>query len=146
MDGHARFNGELMVTLIPVKASHIDFVWSECKDKLAESCEEECTIDQLKTELFSGHRTLVKLDRDGATVGWGVFKVDQYPNFRCLHVTNLWARKARFEEFFGALQSLAVDQGCVRIRSCAKDLQRRLYQQKLKFEIVYTTLEYRIGG
>lgn len=133
-----------MITLQPVKQTHIDFVWSDAKDKLAEACEDECTIDQLKTCLLRGERTLVRLAREEVTVGWGVFRVDQFPNFRASHITNLWARHAHFDEFFESFKQMSRDLGCSRVRCSAKPAQQRIYQHKCGFEAVYTTLEVKL--
>jgi hypothetical protein len=75
------------------------------------------------------------------TVGWGIYKVDTYPNMRVFHVSHLVAHNAGFQRFYDELTKLAKDLGCSRIRCSAKPAQARLYSQKLGFEPVYTTLE-----
>lgn len=128
------------MTLYPVPAHQVDYAWRDGADSLAESCSDECTIEQLKLVIARGERHLVRMD-DGATVGWGVFKIDQFPNVRVLHITNLVAHNAHFEKYFDSLKSLAKDLGCSRIRCCAKDAQARLYRMKSGFQPIYTTLE-----
>jgi hypothetical protein len=81
------------------------------------------------------------MDDDTGTVGWGVFKIENYPNIRVLHVTNLVAHGAHFERFFELLRDIAKGNGCSRIRCSAKPAQARLYSGKLGFASVYETLE-----
>lgn len=126
--------------LIPIPSRHVDWAWRDGADSLSEACAEECTIDQLKMLIAREEKQLVRMDEDG-TVGWGVFKVDSYPNMRVFHVSHLVAHNAHFERFFPALTEMAKDLGCSRIRCSAKPSQARLYAQKLGFEPVYTTLE-----
>lgn len=132
------------LVLVPIPQRHVDFAWKDGADSLKEACESECTIDQLKMLIARGERQLVRMDRDGKKVGWGVFRVDRYPNFTALHVTNLVAHNAHFQQFFDALKAIAADLGCSRIRCSAKPAQARLYAAKLKFSPVYTTLELEI--
>jgi len=127
--------------LVTIPARHVDFAWRDGASQLSEACSEECTIDQLKLVISKGERQLVRMDTDTGTVGWGVFKIDQFPNVRVLHITNLVAHNAHFEQFLDALKAIAKDLGCSRIRCCAKDAQARLYRMKAGFQPVYTTLE-----
>ncbi len=127
--------------LVPIPARHVDFAWRDGASCLSESCSEECTAEQLKLVISRGERQLVRMDTDGKVVGWGVFKIDQFPNVRVLHITNLVAHNAHFEQFFASLKGIAQDLGCSRIRCCAKDAQARLYRMKAGFQPVYTTLE-----
>lgn len=130
--------------LIPIPSRHVDFAWSDGASKLEEACSEECTIDQLKMVISRDERTLVRMDDDTGTVGWAVFKVEQFPNLRAFHVTNLVARRAHFERFFGCVKAMAKDLGCSRIRCSAQPALARLYEAKLGFEPIYTTLEARV--
>jgi hypothetical protein len=81
------------------------------------------------------------MDDEGKTVGWAVFRVDTLPNLRVFHVTNLVGHGSRFERFFDLVKLMAKDLGCSRVRCSAKPSQARLYQMKLNFQPVYTTLE-----
>lgn len=141
MDGHARFNGELMVKLLTVPPHFTDDAWTDGAHKLGESCVEECTPEQLKMLLGRGERVLVRLDDDGVTVGWGVYVINQLPNMRVFFITNLWARHAKFPRFFEALKQAAKSLGCSRIRCSALDAQSRIFQTKCQFKPIYTTLE-----
>lgn len=127
--------------LIPVPAHQIDYAWADGAGCLVDACSDECTIDQLKYILSQGDRQLVRMDEDGITKGWGVFRVECFPNFRVFHVTNLVARNAGFQRYFDALTGMAKDLGCSRIRCSAKPAQARIYESKLGFRPVYTTLE-----
>lgn len=131
--------GDLVLYQVP--ARHVDFAWNDGAESLKESCEEECTIDQLKMLIARGERQLVRMDRDGKPVGWGCYRIDSLPNMRVLHATNLCARNANFEEFFDLLKGVARDAGCSKIRCAAKPVQARIYAHKLGFEPVYTTLQ-----
>lgn len=127
--------------LVPIHARHVDFAWRDGAASLVDSCQDECTIDQLKMLLSRDERQLVRMDDEDKTVGWGVFRVDAYPNCRVLHVTNLVARHCHFERFFDLLKQIALDIGCSKIRCSAKPAQARIYAHKLGFQPVYTTLE-----
>lgn len=81
------------------------------------------------------------MDSDGKTVGWGAYRVDQFPNMRVMHITNMTAHNGHFQTFYGQLKDMAARLGCSRIRCCAKQAQERLYRMKLGMKPVYTTLE-----
>lgn len=121
-----------------------DFAWRDGADCLAEACEQECTCDQLKMLIARGERQLVRMDDDGKTVGWGVFRVDLFPNMRVLHITNLVAHNCHFERFFGELKKMAEVLGCSRIRCAAKPAQETLYRRLVGFSPVYTILEVEV--
>lgn len=131
--------------LIPVPSQFIDKAWfKEGASCLAEACETsggEITGDQLKMLLSRGERTLLRMDDDTGTVGWGVIRVDQLPNFRVLHVCEMVAHNGGYERFFEALKEVAECYGCSRIRCGAKPAQARLYKAKTGFVPVYETLE-----
>lgn len=130
--------------LIPVPASHIDMAWQEGACTLSEACDTsggEITGDQLKLILSRAERTLLRMDDDGQTVGWGVVRVDQLPNVRVLFVTDMVAHGAHFERFFDELKATARSLGCSRVRCAAKPVQARLYRQKVGFQPVYEVLE-----
>lgn len=134
----------MQLQLIP--ASHIDLAWKQGANCLAEAADVsggEITPSQLKLILSRGERTLVKMI-DGDTVGWGVVRVDQLPNFRVLFVTDMVAHNASFERFFGELKKLAESLGCSRIRCAAGPAQARLYAMKCKFKPVYQILEVEV--
>ena len=130
--------------LIHIPANQIDFAWKDGASSLSEACSEECTIDQLKLVLSRGERELMRMDNETGTVGWGVFKIENYPNNRVLHVTNLVAHGAHFEQFFDSLKTIAKGQGCSRIRCSAQPAQARLYAMKLGFIPVYMTMEIQL--
>lgn len=134
------------VALILIEPKFVDFAWRDGASCLAEACSlvDEITGDQLKLILARGERHLVRMDHEGKTVGWGAFRVDQYPNLRVLHVTDLVAHNGHFQDFFDQLRTLAESQGCSRIRCCAGEAQARLYRQKLGLKPVYTTLEVQL--
>lgn len=131
--------------LIVVPSQFIDKAWfKEGASALSEACGAsggEVTGDQLKMMLARGERTLLRMDIDDGTVGWGVIRVDQLPNFRVLHACEMVAHNANFEQFFEELKAIAESLGCSRIRCCAKEVQARLYRQKLGMQSVYETLE-----
>lgn len=126
-----------------VSPSHVDKAWNDGASKLAEACDtvEEITGSQLKMMLSRGERTLVALMYEDKPVGWGCFRVDQLPNIRVLHVTDLYAPGAHFELFFDELKKAAQYLGCSRIRCAAKPAQSRLYVNKCGFKPVYEILE-----
>lgn len=121
----------------------VDRAWKDGADCLGEACETsggEITGDQLKMILARGERTLIALRDEDKTVGWGCWRVDQLPNIRVLHCTDLVARNANFEAFFFALKAAAEMLGCSEIRCCAGPAQARLYRHKLGMKSVYETL------
>lgn len=127
--------------LIPIPSRHIDYAWKDGASSLGESCVEECTPDQLRLLIARNERQLVRMDSEGKTVGWGVFRVDDLPNMRVLFVTNMTAHGAHFERFYGLLTTMAEDLGCSRIRFAAEPAQSRLYAQKLNAKPVYQVME-----
>lgn len=121
-----------------------DKAWKDGAACLAEACKTsggEITGDQLKMILASGERTLVAMVDDGKPVGWAVARIDQLPNFRVFHITDLVAPNAHFETFMQSVRDMASREGCSRVRCCAKPAQARLYRMKLGFTPVYETLE-----
>ena len=131
------------MNLAVIEPRFIDRAWKDGASCLAEACETsggEITGDQLKMILSRGERTLVALRDEDKTVGWGCWRIDQLPNVRILHVTDLVAHNAHFEAFFFALKQAAELMGCSEIRCSCKPAQARLYRMKLGMEDVYTTL------
>ena len=131
------------MNLVVIDPRHVDFAWRDGGACLAEACDtvEEITGDQLKMILSRGERTLVRMDDEGQAVGWGAFRVDQLPNMRVLHITDLVAHNGGFECFFDEIKKVARSLGCSRVRCCAKPAQARLYRMKAGFTPVYQTLE-----
>lgn len=133
--------------LEPIGTFFIDKAWKEGASCLADACEEsggEITGSQLKLILSRGERTLIRMDRDGQVVGWGVVRVDQLPNLRALHITNLVAPHGHFEEFFTEIKAMANQLGCSKVRCAAKPAQERLYRMKCGFQPVYSILEVEV--
>lgn len=130
--------------LLTVPATHIDLAWKDGAACLAEACETsggEITGDQLKMILSRGERTLIRMDDETGTVGWGVVRIDQLPNVRVLFITDMVAHGASFERFFEEIKAMARGHGCSRVRCAAKPVQERLYRQKCGFKPVYQILE-----
>jgi len=133
-----------MVELLTVPASHIDRAWKDGACALSKACDVsggEITGDQLKMILSRGERTLLRMDRDGEPVGWGVVEVRQLPNKRVLMVTDMVAEGANFSEFFDKLKEMAAACGCSKVRCAADEVRERLYRAKVGFERVYAILE-----
>lgn len=133
-----------MIELKQVPPAFIDRAWRDGAHHLVTACEEsggEITGDQLKMLLSRGERTLLAMQRDGEFVGWGVVRLDQLPNLRALHVCELYAPGAAFEDFMAPLKAWAESNGCSRIRCSAKPAQARLYKARAGFTPVYETLE-----
>lgn len=135
----------MQLSVIP--PSHVDFAWRDGASCLAEACKlvDEITGDQLKLLLSRGERTLVAMRDEGKTVGWGCWRVDQLPNMRVLHVSDLVAHGAHFERFFAELNTVARLLGCSEIRCSCHAAQARLYKMKCGFEPVYTTLRVKVN-
>jgi hypothetical protein len=127
--------------LTPIHARHVDYAWRDGANALGEATVEECTNDQLKMLIARGERQLLRMDKDGKTVGWAVFRVDMLPNMNVLWLTNLSAHNAHFEQFYVLLEQIAKDLGCSRIRFAASPSHRRLYKMKLKAQDVYQVME-----
>ena len=125
-----------------VEPRFTDRAWKDGAACLSEVCDlvDEITGSQLKLILSRGERTLVALRDGDETVGWGCWRVDQLPNIRVLHVTDLVAHGAHFEQFFDELKKVADMLGCSEIRCSCLPAHARLYRMKCGFEPVYTTL------
>lgn len=133
--------------LCPVPSERIDKAWADGASCLAEACKTsggEITGDQLKMILARGERTLICMRENDETVGWGCVRVDQLPNLRVLHVTDLVAHNGGFERFFTELKAMAERLGCSRVRCSCREAQARLYRMKCGFKPVYTTVEVEI--
>lgn len=133
-----------MVELTQVPSMHIDRAWRDGASELAKACDVsggEITGDQLKMILARGERTLIRMERDGQTAGWGVVRVDQLPNMRVLMVTDMVAEGADFPEFFDKLKELAASCGCSKVRCAGDEVRERLYRMKCGFKRVYAILE-----
>lgn len=125
----------------------VDKAWKDGAACLSEACDTsggEITGDQLKLILSRGERTLVALMEEGKPVGWGCWRVDQLPNVRVLHCTDLVAHNAHFERFFDELKNVAEMLGCSEIRCSCKPAQARLYRMKLGMEPVYETMRIKL--
>ena len=130
--------------LTPIDQRFIDAAWSAGASALAKACDTsggEIEGPQLKMILSRGERTLLRMDADTGTVGWGVVRVDQLPNMRVLFITDLVAPHGHFENFFTAIKELAASLGCSRVRCAAKPAQERLYRMRCDFKPVYSILE-----
>ena len=135
--------------LVPVSPTHIDLAWRDGASCLARACDSsggEITGDQLKLILARGERTLLQMNDEGQVVGWGVVRIDQLPNVRVFFVTDMVAPRANFERFWNALQKLAADHGCSRIRCAAKPSQERLYRIKTALRPLYQILEAEVSS
>lgn len=133
-----------MKRLEHVPPQFIDQAWKDGAHLLSKACETsggEITADQLKMILARNERMLFVVMDGAEKVGWIVLRVDQLANLRSLHVCELYAPGATFEECWGQLQDFAKANGCSRIRCSAKEAQARLYRMRFGFEPVYTTLE-----
>lgn len=133
-----------MIELKQVPKAFVCKAWADGAHKLSEACDAsggEITGDQLKLILMRGERFLLSLVRDGEVVGWGVVRVDDLPNVRVLMATDLYAPGADYPEFFQALQGLAAENGCTKIRCAADAVRARLYRMGCGFKPVYQILE-----
>lgn len=135
-----RSDTQLRLNLI--QAQFIDFAWADGASCLAEALVgfSEITGEQLKMILSRGERTLVRLDEGGKTAGWGCYRVDQLPNIRVLHITDLVSHNNDFHRFFEEMKVIARALGCSEIRCSCKPAQARLFKRTNQFQEVYTTL------
>lgn len=128
--------------LLIVPYDYIDKAWVDGASCLSESClTDEVTIDQLKMILSRGERTLVQIRNEEKVVGWGVYRIDQLPNLRVLHITNLVAHNGGFESFFEEIKAIAKAYGCSRVRASCSPTHARLYKITCGFTPVYETVE-----
>lgn len=135
------------MNLVMIPSQNIDFAWRDGASCLSLACDTsggEIEGPQLKMLLSRNERTLIRLDDEGKTLGWGVVRVDQLPNIRVLFVTDLVAPHGSFEKFFTQIKELAASLGCSRVRCAAKPAQARLYSMKCKFQPVYQILEVHV--
>lgn len=136
-----------MAELKLVAPAFIDQAWRDGAHLLSEACEQsggEITVDQLKMLLSRGERTLLAIMQDGTPKGWVVVRLDQLPNVRALHVCELYAPGATFDECRAQLWEYARQNGCSEVRCSAKPAHARLYRMRWGFEPVYTTLMVKI--
>lgn len=127
-----------------VPSTFVDQAWKDGAHNLAKACETsggEVTGDQLKMMLARGERMLMCVLDGEQKVGWVVARIDQLPNVRVMHVCELYAPGAMFEECFSQFVEFAKSNGCSEIRCSAKPAQARLYRMRFGFEPVYETLK-----
>lgn len=126
-----------------VQPAFVDQAWRDGASCLAEACEltDEITGSQLKLILSRGERHLVRMVDGEKVVGWGCFRIDQLPNVRVLHITDLVAHNVGFERFFDEIKQVARNAGCSQVRCSAHPAQARLYRMKCGFTEVYATLK-----
>lgn len=132
-----------MAELKQVPAAFIDKAWKDGAHMLSKACEAsggEITVDQLKMMLSRGERTLLSVMHEDKPVGWLVVRLDQLPNVRALHVCELYAPGATFDECRVQLWEYARQNGCSEIRCSAKPAQARWNRMRWGFEPIYTTL------
>lgn len=130
--------------LVPINQNFIDKAWKDGAHCLSEACDTsggEITGDQLKMILSRGERTLLRMEAEWQTVGWGVVRIDQLPNMRVLFITDLVAHNGGFERFFQSIKDMAASLGCSRVRCAAKPAQERLYRMRCGWKPVYSILE-----
>lgn len=127
-----------------VPPSFVALAWKDGAHQLTKACDTsggEITGDQLKLILSRGERTLLRIDLDGVAVGWAVTRIDQLPNTRALHISDLYAPGGHWAACFDLLADMARANGCVEMRCCAKPAQARLYQRRLPWVPLYETLK-----
>jgi hypothetical protein len=126
-----------------IPAQFVGQAWKEGAQMLAKACDVsggEITGDQLKLLLSRGERSLLRITKSGDVVGWAAIRIDQLPNVRALHVTDLYAPGGHWQGCFELLANMARQAGCEEMRCCAGVAQQRLYQRALPWEALYTTL------
>ncbi len=136
-----------MPKLMHVQPQMVDRAWKDGAHLLSTACDTsggEVTGDQLKMLLSRGERTLFAIAENDEFVGWLVVRIDQLPNVRALHVCELYAPGATFEECREQLWDYARSNGCSEIRCSAKPAQARLYRQRWGFEPIYETLRVKL--
>ena len=127
-----------------VPPAFVGRAWREGASQLGRACDTsggEITGDQLKLVLARGERTLIRMDLDGVVVGWAVTRIDQLPNTRALHISDLYAPGGHWIACFDLLSDMARANGCVEMRCCAQPAQARLYQRHLPWVPLYQTLK-----
>ena len=126
-----------------VPPAFVGRAWMDGASQLGKACDTsggEITGDQLKLVLARGERTLIRIDLDGAVVGWAVTRIDQLPNTRVLHISDLYAPGGHWIACFDLLADMARANGCTEMRCSAKPAQARLYQRHLPWKPLYTTM------
>lgn len=127
-----------------IPPAFVDRAWRDGAHHLAKACEAsggEITGDQLKLVLARGERTLIRIDLEGATAGWAVTRIDQLPNTRVLHISDLYAPGGHWSACFDLLADMARANGCLEMRCCARPAQARLYQRRHPWVALYQTLK-----
>ena len=135
-----------MIKLNIIQSQFTDYAWRDGANCLAEACNtvSDVTGSQLKMLLSMGERTLVRLDEDDKTVGWGCYRIDQLPNIRALHITDLVSHNSEFHRFFEEMKTIARVLGCSEVRCSCKPPQARLFKKTNGFEEVFTTLRVKL--
>lgn len=129
--------------LQPIPPHFVERAWRDGAHQLSKACDcsdGEITGDQLKYMLCRGERQLLRIVRSSEVVGWAVVSALQLPNTRVMHVYALYAPGGHWVPCCDLLAGMARDAGCVEMRCCAPPAQARLYQRKLPWQPLHTTL------
>lgn len=123
-----------------------DMAWADGADCLAEACDTvgDVTVSQLKMLISRGERILVRLSDETGIKGWGCCRIDQLPNVRVMHITELVCHNSHFERFFDEFCTEARKIGASEVRCSCKPAQARLFKRTNKFEEVFTTLRVKL--
>lgn len=126
-----------------IQPQFVDFAWRDGASCLDQICEltEEIAPGQIKMMLARGERMLLCATQGEKKICWVTARVDQLPNVRVFHVTDLVCQGRGFALFFDKLKEIARAMGCSQIRCSAPEAQARLYKMKLGFKHVYETLK-----
>ncbi len=131
--------------LVVIPPAHLDRVWREGANQLAEACkwaDREVTPDQLKMMLARGERALLALEAEaGKFVAFAAVQVQQLPNIRVLYVYSIFAPGATAPECFEHLAGFARHEGCSSIRGACSDAVERLWARKFKARTLYHICE-----
>ncbi len=124
-----------------VKAEYINEAWEAGAYRLEESIKgiDEITPEQLKELLKEGDRTLILVTDEGESIAWAVFRIDQLPNLKVAHLTNVTAIKPGLKNVMEVAKKAAKEHGCDEMRISCKPAQSRLFK-RYGFEPVYETL------
>ena len=131
------------IQLVPIEFVHQ--AWEKCGDFIANAMEHakgECTVDQLKAQIITGHQKLMVYLDDKEIVGAVVFHFTNSPNARIFYINAIGGKtcKEHTEQMF----DYARLNGCTCVRGSARESVARLWRQKYGFESIYITVEKKL--
>jgi hypothetical protein len=122
----------IQVQFVPLE--HFYQVWPIVEPMLKKSLDAspgDVGIEHLKVYILGRLQTLIVAVEKDTIIGAGTLQIENQPNNRVLSITTTGGRGIANKEVFSQVETWAKSQGVTKIKVIARELQARLYRQKL---------------